>query len=90
MLVPDSRRFGHVNVVCSRYCPHVWTGRGKKRTQARGLKMGQLTLSMGPAREEVCFFVQRATIPIMKVLFFSFINATHTINIVYMLAMLYD
>jgi hypothetical protein len=31
--------------------------------QARGLKIGQLTLSMGPARAEVCFLVQIATIP---------------------------
>jgi hypothetical protein len=33
----------------------------------QGLKMGQLTLSRGPARVEVGFFVQRATIPSKRV-----------------------
>ncbi len=54
--VPDGRRFGYVNVVCSCWCSHVWVGRGEKRGNggwARWLKMGQLTLSMGPARAEV-------------------------------------
>jgi hypothetical protein len=38
-------------------------GKGDVGGQVRGLKMGQLILSMGPARAEVPFFVQRATIP---------------------------
>jgi hypothetical protein len=46
----------------------------------------QLTLIMGPARVEVCSFVQRTTI-LSKRFFFlhSYINAIHTINIIYML-----
>ncbi len=47
-------------------------GKGEKGGNgdwARGLKIGQLTLGMGPARVEVCLFVQRATIPSMKVVF---------------------
>jgi hypothetical protein len=39
---------------------------------ARGLKMGQFTLRMGPARAEVHSFVQRATIPSKRVIFFTF------------------
>jgi hypothetical protein len=39
----------------------------------RGLKIGQLTLSMGPARADVCSYVQRATIPRKRVI--------HTLNI---------
>jgi hypothetical protein len=38
--------------------------------QARGLKMGQLTLSMGPARAAVSFLLQRATIPSKRVIFY--------------------
>jgi hypothetical protein len=44
---------------------YVWAGRGEKGDNgdwARGLKMGQLTLSMGPAGAEVCSYIQRATI----------------------------
>jgi hypothetical protein len=63
-------------------------GRGRKRGQW-GLKIGQLTLSTGPARPEVPSFVQRATIPSKKVIFFTFINTAHAINIVYTLAMMY-
>jgi hypothetical protein len=55
--------------------------------QARGLKIGQLTLSNGPARAEVCFLVQRATIPNKRVLF-TMVNNIHAFNIVYMHAML--
>jgi hypothetical protein len=29
--LPDGRRFGHVNVVCSRQCSYVLSGRGEKR-----------------------------------------------------------
>ncbi len=54
--------------------------------QARGLKMGQLTLSMGPARAEVCFRKQRATIPSKKIIFTL---VPHALNIIYMLAVLY-
>jgi hypothetical protein len=58
----------------------------EKGGQASGLKMGQLTLSMGSAGVEVCFFVQRATIPSKRVLF-TFTNTTHAIT---MLVILYD
>jgi hypothetical protein len=43
--------------------------KGDSGAQARGLKMGQLTLSMGSAMPEVCFLVQRATIPHKRVIF---------------------
>jgi hypothetical protein len=48
---PDRRRFEHVDVVFSSRCLHVWTGREEEYSggQARKLKMGQLTLSMGTA-----------------------------------------
>jgi hypothetical protein len=42
--------------------------KGDKRDWVRGLKMGQLTLSMGPARPEVCSYLQRATIPNKRVI----------------------
>ncbi len=44
--------------------------------------MGQLTLSMGPARAKVCRFVQRATIPSKKVIFYiqHLKNPTHVIT----------
>jgi hypothetical protein len=44
-------------------------GKGDGGGQARGLKIGQLTLSMGPAGADVCFLVQRATIPSKRVIF---------------------
>jgi hypothetical protein len=63
---------------------------GKGGGGAKGLKLAQFTLNMGPGRVEVCFFVQRATIPSMRVFFFAFVSATHAANIIYMLAMLYE
>jgi hypothetical protein len=50
--------------------------------------MGQLTLSMRPARAEVHSFVQRATIPSKKVIFFTFSIYTRHIwdNIFYLLS----
>jgi hypothetical protein len=42
---------------------YVWAGRGEKGDNgdwARGLKMGQLILSMGPAGAEVRSYIQRA------------------------------
>ncbi len=42
--------------------------------------MGQLTLSMGPARAEVCCYVQRATIPSKRVLHTLKIHKYHTCN----------
>jgi hypothetical protein len=61
-------------------------GRGKKDVggQARGLKIGQLTLSTGPAGAEVCFLVERATIPSKRVIFIL-VNTTHAFNIKCML-----
>ncbi len=61
---PDRRRFEHVDVVFRSKCSHVWMGReeGYGGGQAGKLKMGQLTLSIGTARAEVLFLVQRATI----------------------------
>jgi hypothetical protein len=45
-------------------------GKGISRGQARGLKVGQLTLSMGPARAQVCFLVQKVTIPSKRVILY--------------------
>jgi hypothetical protein len=66
------RRFRHVDVVCDSKFLHVWMGKGEKGgggRNARGIKMGQLTLSMGPARAEVCFLIQRAIIQSKRVIF---------------------
>jgi hypothetical protein len=44
---------------------YVWAGRGENEDNgdwARELKMGQLTLSMGPAGAEIRSYIQRATI----------------------------
>ncbi len=64
--------------------------RGKKGAggQARGIKNGAVDFSMGPARVEVCFFVQRATI-LNKRVILTFINTKHAINIMCMVAVLY-
>jgi hypothetical protein len=43
--------------------------RRKKKKGARGLKMRKLTLSMGPARVEVCSFVQKTIIGSKRVFF---------------------
>jgi hypothetical protein len=50
--------------------------------------VGKLTLGMEPAMVEVRFLVQRATIPSKRVIL-TFINTTHAINIMYVLAVLY-
>jgi hypothetical protein len=63
------KKIEHVDVASGNKCLHVWMGREEKGYvdgQARGLKMGQLTLSMGPARAEL-FLIQRATIPSNKI-----------------------
>jgi hypothetical protein len=56
----------------------VWIGRGEKDVggQARGLEIGQLTLSTGPAGAKVRFLVERATIPSKRVIF-TLVNTTH-------------
>jgi hypothetical protein len=46
--------------------------------QTRALKIGQLILFMGPARAEVCFLVQRATI-LSKWIIFILINNTNAL-----------
>jgi hypothetical protein len=65
--------------------------KGEKEAVGLGkLKKGQLTLSMGLARVKVCFFVKIATIPGRGFfeLFLTFLNTTHAINIIYVLALL--
>ncbi len=67
--MPDGRRLGRVNVVCVIVIACVGGKEGKKRGSAdwvRDSKVGQLTLSMGPARAEVSSYVQRATILIRR------------------------
>jgi hypothetical protein len=47
----------------------MWVGKGKKGGNGdwvKGLKIKQLTLSMGPARTELDSSLQRATIPNKK------------------------
>ncbi len=62
--MPDGRRLGHVYVVCVIV---IMDGNERKkrgnRDWVRDPKVGQLTLSMGPARADVCSYVQSATIP---------------------------
>jgi hypothetical protein len=52
-----------INIICLCYSTRMcWREEGEKGAAVAGPKMGQLTLSMGPAREEVRSYVQRATI----------------------------
>ncbi len=70
----DRRRFGHVNVICG--CEFTCVvGKGRKR----GLKMGQLTWSMRPARAEVGNYIRTYEEPPFQVrgLFFTFIIHEH-------------
>ncbi len=56
--VPDGRRLGHVNVICVILIAFVDGKEGKTRSNGdcvMGPKVGQLTLSMGPARPEVSY-----------------------------------
>jgi hypothetical protein len=69
--VPDGRRLGHVNVLCVILIACGQEG-GEKRANrdwAEDPKVGQLTLSMGPARAEVYSYVQRATIPSKRIIY---------------------
>ncbi len=77
-VMPIRRRFGHVNIVCSRQV-RMCGWEGGKSGQERGLKMGQWTLSMGPTRVVVLFFKQRATIPSKRILFYIYKH--HTCNL---------
>jgi hypothetical protein len=77
--VPNGRRLGHVNVICvysHQMCGREGGEKGAMGTGQGGQKMGQLTLSMGPAWAEVCSYeyVQRATIPSKRVNFYLFIK----------------
>ncbi len=59
------RRFWDVTVICviELACVVGRGGKGGQRGLSKGPEMGQLTLSIGPARVEVCSYKQRATIP---------------------------
>jgi hypothetical protein len=73
--VPNRRRLGHLDVVCVIVLACFSRKREEKRGQlglGKGPKMWQLTLSMGPARAEICSYKQRATIPSKQV--------AHTLN----------
>jgi hypothetical protein len=63
--VPDGKRLGHVNVICFILITFVDRKEGTKRGNGDwvrgGPKVGQLTLSMGPARAEVCSYIQLRT-----------------------------
>ncbi len=60
--MPDRRRIGHVSVICVIVLACVGGNRGAAGA-TKGPKMGQLTLSMGPARAKVCSYVQGVIIP---------------------------
>jgi hypothetical protein len=62
-----------MGVIGDSKCSQVLTGRGEGEVavQARRQKMGHLILSMEPARAEVCFLMQRATIPSLR-LFYTY------------------
>jgi hypothetical protein len=58
----------------------VWIERRKRGGQARGLKRGQLTLSMGPARMEYASSYKEPLFQVRDYFFiFAFISATHAI-----------
>ncbi len=59
-------------------------GKGEKGDGGDQAKMGQLTLSMGPAKAEVHILVKRATIP-SKGVIFTLVNTAHSFIIIYML-----
>jgi hypothetical protein len=62
---------------------------GGKRGQwglGKRLKPGELSLSMGPARMEVRFFIH---ISKYEGYLFTFLNTTHAIKIMYLLSMLF-
>jgi hypothetical protein len=64
--VPNRRRLGLANVVCVKVIACVGIKEGKKMGSwdwVSDLKVGQLTLRIGPARAEVPSNVQRASIP---------------------------
>jgi hypothetical protein len=70
--VPSERRLGHVNVVCVLIIACVDGKEGKQRGTGDwvwGPKVGQLTLSIGPASAEVRSYVKRATIPSKRVIY---------------------
>jgi hypothetical protein len=58
--VPDRRRLGHVNVIYLIVLACVGGKRGKRGAVGswiRDLKVGQFTLSIGPARAEVGSYI---------------------------------
>jgi hypothetical protein len=71
MIVPDRRKLRRVNVVCVIVlaCTDGNGGKEGQWGQVKDLIVGQLTLSMGPARVKVCTYVQGATIPSKRVVF---------------------
>jgi hypothetical protein len=72
ILVPDRRRLWQVNVTCAIVLACVGGKREKRGAVwvgVRDLKVGQLTLSMGPARAEVRSYIQRAIIPSKRVVY---------------------
>jgi hypothetical protein len=53
----------------------------------KGVKKWAVDSEHGSARAEVCFLIQRATIPSKRVIF-ALVNTTHGFNIIYMLVIL--
>jgi hypothetical protein len=77
-LRPGKRRFGHIDVGVNN-CSHVWTGKGKRGQWGPGMR--QLTPDVGPARADVCFHIQRATIPSKRVIF-TLVNTILALSII--------
>jgi hypothetical protein len=77
--VPKGRRFGHVNVICVMVL-HVLGGRRGKTGCGRGwvkdLKWASDS-EHGPARMEVCDYLQRVAIPSERVVLYKILRAPH-------------
>ncbi len=60
----------------------------EKGGSSKGTKKGAVDSEHGASKDGICFFVQRATIPSKRLLFYLCIYKRHPCN--YMLARLYD
>jgi hypothetical protein len=85
MVVPNRRKLGRDNVVCVMVLACVGRKRGKREAVwgwVRDLKVGQLTLSMGPARQK--FAASYKELPFQErglfILYIEILAKYHTCN----------